>query len=434
VPLRRLSRNYQGGTHGCPKAQERGLRFTAEMKKIKVKSPIVEIDGDEMARIMWQQVRDKLILPFLDIDLKYYDLSLKNRDASDDRITLDAAAAAKEYGVSVKCSTITPDDQRVKQEGLKRRYPSPNGVIRNELDGTIFREPIICSNVPRLIPHWKYPVVVARHAYGEQYKAQEIAVPGPGRAKLVFEPADGGPPIEHQIHHFKGPGVALGMFNVDDSIRGFARACLNFGLQRKYPVYFSHKATVLKQYDGRFIQIFKEVYEAEFAASYSQAGIVFEARLIDDMVASNLKWEGGYLWACKNYDGDVHSDSVAQGYGSAGLMTSLLMSPDGSLIESETAHGTVARHFSKWQQDGEAVTNPIATVFAWTRGVAHRGRLDGTPDVQNFAGMLEKACVDVVESGRMTKDLAQLVGSDFPYLTTDTFIDAIAGELRRRTG
>jgi isocitrate dehydrogenase len=402
------------------------------MKKIKVKSPLVEIDGDEMARFMWQHVRDSLILPFLDIDLKYFDLSLKNRDASDDGITQQVADAAREYGVSVKCSTITPDDKRVKEERLKRRYPSPNGVIRNALDGTIFREPLICSNVPRLVPHWKEPVVIARHAYGEQYKAQEIAVSGAGRVKLVFEPADGGAPVEKEIHRFAGAGVALGMFNVDESIRGFARACLNYGLQRKYPVYFSHKATVLKVYDGRFIEIFKQVYEEEFASSFRDAGIVFEARLIDDMVASNLKWEGGYLWACKNYDGDVHSDSVAQGYGSAGLMTSLLMSPDGNLIESETAHGTVARHYLQWQRDGEAVTNPMATIFAWTRGLAHRGRLDGTPEVQRFTDMLEKTCVDVVESGKMTRDLAQLIRPDFPYLTTTAFIDEVAAEIRRR--
>jgi isocitrate dehydrogenase len=402
------------------------------MTKIRIKTPLVEIDGDEMARVMWQQVRDTLILPFVDVDLKYFDLSLSSRDASDDRITKEAADAAREYGVSVKCSTITPDDKRVKEEGLKRHYPSPNGVIRNVLDGTIFREPVICANVPRLVPHWKLPVVVARHAYGEQYKAQEIAVPGPGRVKLVFEPADGGAPIENEIHRFDGPGVALGMFNVDDSIRGFARACLSYGLQRRYPVYFSHKATVLKQYDGRFIQIFTQVYEEEFAAAFREAGIVFEARMIDDMVASNLKWEGGYLWACKNYDGDVQSDAVAQGYGSAGLMTSLLMSPDGSLIESETAHGTLARHYRTWQQGGEAVSNPIATIFAWTRGLAHRGRLDGTPDVQEFAEIVEQACIDVVESGRMTKDLAQLIRSDFPYLFTKAFINEVAMEVGRR--
>jgi isocitrate dehydrogenase len=400
--------------------------------KIKVISPLVEIDGDEMARVMWQLVRERLVLPFLDLELKSFDLSLKSRDASDDRITREAAAAARAYGVTVKCSTITPDEQRVRDEGLKRRYRSPNGVIRNELDGTIFREPVICANVPRLVPHWSEPVVIARHAYGEQYQAQEIAVPGPGTVKLVFEPADGGAPIENEVHRFSGPGVALGMFNVDQSIRGFARACLNYGLQRRYPVYFSHKATVLKQYDGRFIEIFKQVYEAEFATAFRAAGIGFEARLIDDMVASNLKWKGGYLWACKNYDGDVHSDSVAQGYGSAGLMSSLLMSPDGKLVESETAHGTVARHYRKWQQDGEAVTNPIATIFAWSRGLAHRGRLDGTPEVQRFAALLEQACVEVVESGRMTRDLAQLIGPDAPCLGTPAFIDAVAQELRRR--
>ena len=404
------------------------------MGKIKVRSPVVEIDGDEMARRMWEQVRNKLILPFLDIDLKYYDLSLNSRDVSDDHITQEAADAARQYGVSVKCSTITPDDKRVRDEGLKRRYPSPNGVIRNVLDGTIFREPVICRNVPRLVPHWKLPVVIARHAYAEQYKAQEIAVPGAGRVKLVFEPAGGGLPVEQEVHRFTGPGIALGMFNVDDSIRGFARACLNYGLQRRYAVYFSHKATVLKTYDGRFIQIFKEVYEAEFAEAFRENGIAFEARMIDDMVASNLKWEGGYLWACKNYDGDVHSDSVAQGYGSAGLMTSLLMSPDGKLVESETAHGTVARHYRKWLQDGEEVTNPIATVFAWTRGLAHRGRLDGTPAVEEFCAMAEKVCIDVVEAGHMTRDLATLVGPGQSFMTTTGFIDTVAAAVRRRFG
>jgi isocitrate dehydrogenase len=402
--------------------------------KIKVTSPLVEIDGDEIARIMWQQVRERLVLPFLDIELKYFDLSLKSRDACDDRITREAAMAARAYGVTVKCSTITPDDQRVRDEGLKRRYPSPNGVIRNELDGTIFREPVICANVPRLVPHWTHPVVIARHAYAEQYKAQEIAVPGPGTVKLVYQAADGTASIEQEIHRFTGPGVALGMFNVDDSIRGFARACLGYGLHRKYPVYFSHKATVLKQYDGRFIEIFRQVYEADFAAAFRAAGIGFEARLIDDMVASNLKWSGGYLWACKNYDGDVHSDSVAQGYGSAGLMSSLLMSPDGRLVASETAHGTVTRQYRKYQQDGNIETNPIATIFAWSRGIAHRGRLDGTPEVERFSAILEKACVDVVETGRMTSDLARLIGPNFPSLDTTDFIDAVAGELRNRLG
>jgi isocitrate dehydrogenase len=402
------------------------------VKKIQVKNPVVEIDGDEMARIIWQQVREKLILPHLDIDLKYYDLSLRNRDETDDGITLAAARAAREYGVSLKCSTITPDEARVKEAGLKRRYPSPNGTIRNELDGTIFREPIMFGNVPRLIAHWKLPVVVARHAYGEQYKAQEMEVPGPGKLKLVFQPANGDAPIERDIHNFTGPGVALGMFNVDDSIRGFARACLGYGLLRGYSVYFSHKATVLKQYDGRFNKIFKEVYEAEYEASFKRAGIVYEKRLIDDMVASNLKWEGGYLWACKNYDGDVQSDSVAQGYGSPGLMISLLMSPDGKLVETESAHGTVARHYQRYLQGMEPLTNPIATIFAWTRGLGHRGRMDGTPDVQNFTSMLEKICIDVVASGQMTQDMARLIGADHPFLTTTEFIDVVAAEIGRR--
>jgi isocitrate dehydrogenase len=402
------------------------------MQKIKVNTPVVEIDGDEMARIMWQQVREKVFLPFLDIDLKYYDLSIQVRDETDDRTTLEAAQAAKEYGVALKCSTITPDAARVRELGLKRMYGSPNGVIRNMLDGTLFREPLVCSNVPRLVPHWKHPVVMARHAFGEHYKAQEIVVPGPGTVKLVYQPADGSAGVEKEIHTFTGPGVAMGIFNVDRSIREFARACLKYGLQRGFSVYFSHKATVLKQYDGRFLEIFREVFEAEFAASYRAAGIVYQARLIDDMVASNLKWEGGYLWACKNYDGDVQSDTVAQGYGSPGLMTSMLMSPDGKCIASETAHGTVARHYQQHLQGAEATTNPVATIFAWSRGLAHRGRLDDAPDLQNFAALAETTCLAVVESGTMTKDLASLIRNDHPFVTTTGFIDAVAAELARR--
>ncbi|MFM0013509.1 NADP-dependent isocitrate dehydrogenase [Paraburkholderia sediminicola] len=399
------------------------------MAKVKVNNPIVEMEGDEMARILWQWVRDQLILPFVDVQLKQFDLSIQNRERTADRVTLDAANAAKEYGVSLKCSTITPDRTRQQEFGLTRLYASPNGTIRNVLDGTIFREPVICRNVPRLVPHWSKPVIVARHAFGEQYRAQELVVTGPGLVKLVYEPADGAAPVTHTLHEFRGAGVALGLFNVDDSIRGFARACLNFGLQRGYPVYFSHKGTVLKQYDGRFKEIFNEVF-SEFAEAYAQAALVYEPRLIDDMVAFSLKSPGGYLWACKNYDGDVQSDYIAQGYGSAGLMTSLLMSPDGRCVETETAHGTAVRHYRRHQRGEPTSTNPLATIFAWTRALWHRGRLDGTPDVMNFAVALERTCVDLIEAGTMTCDLASLIGAAYPSVSAEAFVRHAAANLK----
>ena len=401
------------------------------MAKLKVKNPLVEMEGDEMARVLWQWVRELLVLPFVEVELQRFDLSLANRDRTDDAVTLEAARAARACGVSLKCSTITPDLARQREAGLKRLYPSPNGTIRNALDGTIFREPVICPGVPRLVPHWSQPVVIARHAFGEQYRAKEIVVPGAGKVKLVYEPADGGAPVEQVVHAFDGAGVALGLFNVDDSIRGFARACFNFGLQRRYPVYFSHKGTVLKQYDGRFKDIFAEVF-AEFAPAYEEAGLVYEPRLIDDMVAFSLKSPGGYLWACKNYDGDVQSDYMAQGYGSAGLMTSLLMSPDGSRIETETAHGTIARHYRRHLRGEPTPTNPIATVFAWSRALWHRARLDDTPEVMAFAQTLEQTCLDLVGDGVMTQDLAALRGADQPHVDAQSFIRRAAAELAAR--
>lgn len=401
------------------------------MAKIKVATPLVEMEGDEMAQVLWQWVRDQLVLPFVDVELKRFDLSIQNRERTDDQVTQQAAQAAKEYGVSLKCSTITPDRARQQEFGLRRLYPSPNGTIRNALDGTVFREPIICRNVPRLVPHWSQPVVIARHAFGEQYRAQEFVVPGPGVVRLVYEPAGGAAGMSQELHRFDGPGVALGLFNVDASIRGFARACFNYGLQRGYPVYFSHKGTVLKQYDGRFKEIFAEVFE-EFAAAYAQAGIVYEPRLIDDMVAFSLKSSGGYLWACKNYDGDVQSDYMAQGYGSAGIMASVLMSPDGRYIETETAHGTAVRHYRRYQR-GEAVpTNPLATIVAWSRALAHRARLDGTSELMNFSATLEQTCIELVESGVMTADLAQLVGAHQPSVGAEEFVRLAAAQLRRR--
>jgi isocitrate dehydrogenase len=400
------------------------------MAKIKVATPLVEMEGDEMAQVLWQWVRDQLILPFVDVELRSFDLSILNRERTDDKVTHQAAEAAREYGVSVKCSTITPDRARQQEFKLSRLYPSPNGTIRNALDGTVFREPVICRNVPRQVPHWSQPVVIARHAYGEQYRAQELIVPGPGVVRLVYEPENGdGTALE--LHRFEGPGVALGMFNVDSSIRGFARACFQYGLQRGYPVYFSHKGTVLKQYDGRFKEIFAEAFE-EFASAYAQAGIRYEPRLIDDMVAFSVKSSGGYLWACKNYDGDVQSDYMAQGYGSAGMMTSILMSPDGKCIETETAHGTAARHYQRYQR-GEAVpTNPIATIFAWSRALAHRGRLDGTNDLLDFSATLEEVCIELVEAGTMTADLAALIGEHQPSVGAEEFIRATASRLRHR--
>jgi isocitrate dehydrogenase len=404
------------------------------MPKIKVKNPIVEMDGDEMTRIIWHKIREKLILPYLDIDLKYFDLGIQNRDATDDRVTFESAEATKKYGVAVKCATITPDEARVKEFGLKRMYPSPNGTIRNILNGTIFREPIVCANVPRLVPHWTKPVVVARHGFGDQYKATEILFPGPGTVKLTYSPADGGPPIEKEVFKAPGGGVTMAMYNLDESIRGFARACFNYALGRDYPVYLSTKNTILKVYDGRFKNLFQEVFETEFKDRFDAKQLTYEHRLIDDMVASNLKWNGGYLWACKNYDGDVQSDTVAQGYGSLGLMTSVLMSPDGQTVEAEAAHGTVTRHYRLHQQGKPTSTNPIASIYAWTRGLIYRGKMDHTPDVVTFAETLEKVCVDLVEAGKMTKDLALLISDQAPYLTTDEYLNAVDAELKKRMG
>ncbi|MEZ5402359.1 MAG: NADP-dependent isocitrate dehydrogenase [Bryobacteraceae bacterium] len=402
------------------------------MAKIKVKNPVVEMDGDEMTRIIWQRIRERLILPYLDIDLKYYDLSIQKRDETNDQITVDSANATRQYGVAVKCATITPDEARVKEFGLKQMWRSPNGTIRNILDGAIFREPIVCKNVPRLVPHWNTPVVVARHGFGDQYRAQDFAFPGAGALKISFTPADGGETIEREIIQTKGPGVTMGMFNLDSSISGFARACFNYALNRNYPVYLSTKNTILKVYDGRFKNLFQEIFDAEFKTAFNAKGLTYEHRLIDDMVAANMKWNGGYLWACKNYDGDVQSDTVAQGYGSLGLMTSVLMSPDGKTIEAEAAHGTVTRHYRLHQQGKETSTNPIASIFAWTRGLQARGRMDETPEVVRFAETLEEVCVGVVESGRMTKDLAILIRPDHPYLSTEAFMDAIDNDLKSR--
>src|SRR5262252_3679882 len=388
------------------------------MAKIKVAKPVVELDGDEMTRIIWAFIKEKLILPYLDVDLKYYDLGVESRDATEDKITVDAANAIKKHGVGVKCATSTPDEARVKEFKLKKMWKSPNGTIRNILDGTVFRQPIICRNVPRLVPGWTQPIVIGRHAFGDQYRATDIRIPGKGRFTIRFEPADGSPAIEQQVFDFPGGGVALAMYNLDDSIRGFARACLNYGLSLGWPVYLSTKNTILKAYDGRFKDIFQEVFEAEFAARFKELGITYEHRLIDDMVASALKWSGGYVWACKNYDGDVQSDTVAQGFGSLGLMTSVLMTPDGKTVEAEAAHGTVTRHYRQWQKGEKTSTNPIASIFAWTRGLAHRGKLDGTPAVTEFADTLERVCIQTIEGGQMTKDLALLVGPETPYLTT----------------
>jgi len=402
------------------------------VRKIKVARPVVELDGDEMTRVIWHMIREKLILPYLDVDLKYFDLGIEYRDETDDRVTIEAARAIKEYGVGVKCATITPDEARVKEFHLKQMWKSPNGTIRNELDGTVFREPIICRNVPRLVPGWTDPIVIGRHAFGDQYRATELAIPGAGTLKLVFNPADGGAPLERDVFVFEKPGVALSMYNLDESIHGFARACFNYGLQRKWPVYLSTKNTILKTYDGRFMQIFQQVFDEQFRALFDEFGGTYEHRLIDDMVASCLKWSGKYVWACKNYDGDVQSDTVAQGYGSLGLMTSVLMTPDGATIEAEAAHGTVTRHYRLHQQGKPTSTNPIASIFAWTRGLAHRGKLDGTEDVARFAETLERVCIDTVEHGKMTKDLAALIGPDQPWLTTEDFLAALDDELQHR--
>jgi isocitrate dehydrogenase len=401
------------------------------LNKIAVRNPVVELDGDEMTRIIWHFIRSKLILPYLDIDLKYYDLGIENRDATDDRVTIEAARAIKQYGVGVKCATITPDEARVEEFGLKQMWRSPNGTIRNELDGTVFREPIICSNVPRLVPSWTEPIVIGRHAFGDQYRATDFVVPGQGTLTITFTPKDGSAPIERTVFEFPGGGVALAMYNLDESIRGFARASMNYGLLRGWPVYLSTKNTILKAYDGRFKDLFEEVFEHEFKAEFEARGLIYEHRLIDDMVASALKGHGAFVWACKNYDGDVQSDTVAQGFGSLGLMTSVLMTPDGKAMEAEAAHGTVTRHYREHQKGRATSTNPIASIFAWTRGLAYRGKLDETPDVTRFAETLERVCIATVESGKMTKDLALLVGPDAPWLTTEQFLDALDSALRR---
>jgi isocitrate dehydrogenase len=392
------------------------------MTKIKVERPLVELDGDEMTRIIWAFIKDRLILPYLEVDLRYFDLGIEKRDETEDRITVEAAEAIKEFGVGVKCATITPDEARVEEFGLKSMWRSPNGTIRNILGGTVFREPILCQNVPRLVPGWTDPIVIGRHAFGDQYRATDFLVPGPGKLSMRFEPADGSQATEYEVFDFEASGVAMGMYNLDESIRGFARACLTFGLQRGWPVYLSTKNTILKAYDGRFKDLFQEVFEADFAADFAAKDIAYEHRLIDDMVAAALKWNGRFVWACKNYDGDVQSDIVAQGFGSLGLMTSVLMTPDGKTVEAEAAHGTVTRHYRQHQQGKDTSTNPIASIFAWTRGLAHRGRMDGTPDVVSFAETLERVCVETVEAGYMTKDLALLVGGDTRWLTTQQFL------------
>jgi isocitrate dehydrogenase len=401
------------------------------MAKIKVKNPVVEMDGDEMTRIIWKFIKDKLILPYLDIDLKYFDLGIEYRDQTKDQVTIDSANATKQYGVAVKCATITPDEARVKEFNLHEMWKSPNGTIRNIIGGTIFREPIICSNVPRLVPGWTKPIVIGRHAFGDQYKATDFVVPGPGTLTMTFTPT-GGKPVEHKVFEFTGGGVAMGMYNVDESIIGFARSSLLYGLNRKWPVYLSTKNTILKRYDGRFKDLFQKVYDEEFADKFKAAGITYEHRLIDDMVASAMKWDGGFVWACKNYDGDVQSDSVAQGFGSLGLMTSVLLTPDGHTVEAEAAHGTVTRHYRDHQKGKPTSTNPIASIFAWTQGLKYRGQFDNTPDVVAFADALEQVCVHTVEAGKMTKDLAVLISKDQPWLTTEQFLDALDAGLKTK--
>ena len=398
------------------------------MGKIKVVNPVVELDGDEMTRIIWQWIRERLILPYLDVDLHYYDLGIEERDRTDDKITVEAANAIKKYGVGVKCATITPDEARVEEFGLKKMWKSPNGTIRNILGGVVFREPIVIKNVPRLVPGWTDPIVVGRHAFGDQYRATDYRVPGPGKLRLVFEGEDG-TIIDEEVFQFPSSGVAMAMYNLDDSIRDFARASMNYGLARGWPVYLSTKNTILKAYDGRFKDLFEEVYQNEFKAKFEAAGIIYEHRLIDDMVASALKWSGKFVWACKNYDGDVQSDTVAQGFGSLGLMTSVLMTPDGQTVESEAAHGTVTRHYRQHQQGKATSTNPIASIFAWTGGLKFRGKFDDTPEVTKFAETLERVCIQTVESGKMTKDLALLIGPEQPWMTTEQFFEAIRQNL-----
>ena len=401
------------------------------MTKIKVLNPIVEMDGDEMTRIIWQKIKDKLIHPYLDVDLKYYDLGIEARDKTDDQITIDAADAVKKYRVGVKCATITPDEQRVEEFDLKRMYKSPNGTIRNILGGTVFRQPIIAKNVPRLVPGWTQPIVIGRHAFGDQYRATDMVIKGPGKLTMTFQPADGSDAISHEVYDFPDGGVAMAMYNLDESIRGFARACMNYGLDLGWPVYMSTKNTIMKAYDGRFKDLFEEVFQSEFKDKFEKAGLTYEHRLIDDMVACAMKWSGGYVWACKNYDGDVQSDTVAQGYGSLGLMTSVLMTPDGQTIEAEAAHGTVTRHYRQHQKGEKTSTNPIASIFAWTRGLSYRGKFDDTSEVVKFAETLENVCIKTIESGKMTKDLAILISASQPFQTTDEFLDTLDVNLQK---
>jgi len=407
------------------------------MQKINVANPVVELDGDEMTRVIWSFIKNKLILPYVDVDIKYYDLSMEHRDATNDQVTVDAAEAIKKYHVGIKCATITPDEQRVREFNLKQMWKSPNGTIRNILDGTVFREPIVMANIPRLVTTWNKPIVIGRHAFGDQYRATDTTIKGKGKLTMTFTPEDGGEPQTWEVYHFKGDGVALSMYNTDESIAGFARSCFNMALDKKWPLYLSTKNTILKKYDGRFKDIFEEIYQAEFKAKYEAAGITYEHRLIDDMVASALKWNGSFVWACKNYDGDVQSDTVAQGFGSLGLMTSVLITPDGKTMEAEAAHGTVTRHYRQHQQGKPTSTNPIASIFAWTRGLAHRGKLDGNAELIRFCETLEQVCIDVVESGRMTKDLAVCIHGNkvehgTHYLYTEEFLDALDAELQAR--
>ena len=403
------------------------------MAKIKVDNPVVELDGDEMTRIIWQFIKDRLILPYLDIELEYYDLGIEYRDKTDDQVTIDSANAILKHGVGVKCATITPDEARVEEFKLKKMWKSPNGTIRNILGGVVFREPIICSNIPRLVPGWTKPIVIGRHAHGDQYKATDFKVPGAGTVTITYTPADGSKPVEMEVAKFgKDGGVTMGMYNFNDSIRDFARASLRYGLQRNYPVYMSTKNTILKAYDGAFKDIFEDIYEKEFKADFEKAGLTYEHRLIDDMVACAMKWEGGYVWACKNYDGDVQSDTVAQGFGSLGLMTSVLMTPDGRTVEAEAAHGTVTRHYREHQKGNKTSTNPVASIFAWTRGLEHRGKLDNNPKLIEFATTLEKVCVEAIEAGEMTKDLSILISKDQPWLTTEGFLEALDVRLQKK--
>jgi isocitrate dehydrogenase len=409
------------------------------MSKIKVANPVVELDGDEMTRIIWKFIKDKLILPYLDVDIKYYDLGIEHRDETNDQVTVDAAEAIKKYGVGIKCATITPDEARVKEFNLKQMWKSPNGTIRNILDGTVFREPIVCQNVPRLVTNWTAPIIVGRHAFGDQYRATDMVVKGKGKLTMTFTPEGGGEPITHEVYNYKANGVALTMYNTEESIRGFAHSCFNLALQKKWPLYLSTKNTILKKYDGFFKDIFEEIYQAEFKAKFAEAGIVYEHRLIDDMVASALKWNGNFIWACKNYDGDVQSDSVAQGFGSLGLMTSVLITPDGKIMEAEAAHGTVTRHFRDHQAGKPTSTNPVASIYAWTRGLEFRGKLDGNKELINFCHALEQVCVETIESGKMTKDLAVCIhGNNVKlgehYLNTEDFLDTLDANLKKKLG